>query len=175
MKTALGLFLERDEARQALAALDAAGYSDEETGILARQESVEALLEEESAENAAESAGIGALGGGALGGLVGLIAGASALMLPGLGPALAGGIWATVLGTTAAGAGIGAAYGGFVGALVGFGVAEEQTDIYEEGIERGGILLLVRGPDEERLEAAAEIMAAAGGSGVNVVTAPQRS
>ncbi|MDX1663938.1 MAG: hypothetical protein R3272_09100 [Candidatus Promineifilaceae bacterium] len=170
MKTALAMFLERDDARQALAGLDAAGYSAEEIGVLARQEAVEALLDEEPAENAAESAGIGALGGGALGGLIGLLAGASALVLPGLGPALAGGIWATVLGTTAAGAGIGAAYGGFVGALVGFGVAEEQTHIYEEGIERGGILLLVRGTDQKRLEAAAEILASAGGSGVDVVT-----
>lgn len=173
MRTVIGLFLERANAEQAIDDLNEAGFTRDEVSILARQEVVEDIVDDERGESAVESAGVGALGGTALGGLVGLIAGASALVIPGIGPALAAGTWATVLGTTAAGAGIGAAYGGFVGALIGFGVAEEQTHIYVEGIERGGILLLVQPEDADRLSLAEEIMTANDGRGVDIVAKPK--
>ena len=172
MRTVLGLFLERANAEEAIKDLNEAGFRRNEVSILAREEVVEDIVDDERGEAAVESAGVGALGGTALGGLVGLIAGASALVIPGIGPALAAGTWATVLGTTAAGAGIGAAYGGFVGALIGFGVAEEQTHIYVEGMERGGLLLLVQTEDADRLQLAEEIMTANGGRGVDIVAEP---
>ena len=175
MRTAIGLFLEREDAAEAIDALDEAGFQPDEVSLLARREVVEDLVDDERADSAVESASVGALGGTALGGLVGLIAGASALMVPGIGPALAFGTWATVLGTTAAGAGIGAAYGGIVGALIGFGVAEEQTHIYVEGVQRGGILVLVQVEGADRLQRAEAIMTAHNGRGVDIVQEPEQT
>jgi hypothetical protein len=175
VKTAIGLFLEREKAEQAIDSLDEAGFDQGEISVLAREEAVEDIIDDERGESAVETAGAGALGGTALGGLVGLIAGASTLVIPGIGPALAAGAWATALGTTAAGAGIGAAYGGFVGALIGFGVAEEQTHVYVEGIEQGGIILLVQPDEQQRLQTAEEIMTTHGGRGVDIVTKPEDS
>jgi hypothetical protein len=173
VRTAIGLFLERDHAEAAIDSLDDAGFGPDEVSLLAQREVVEDVVDDERAESAVESASVGALGGTALGGLVGLIAGASALVVPGIGPALAFGTWATVLGTTAAGAGIGAAYGGLVGALIGFGVAEEQTHIYVEGVQQGGILLLVQTEVQERLETAENILLAHDGRGVDIVEEPE--
>lgn len=173
MKTTIALFLERDDATRGLDALEDAGFTREQVSVLAQRETVEDLLDDERGEAATENAGVGAVGGGALGGLIGLIAGASALLVPGVGPALAFGTWATVLGSTAAGAGIGAAYGGFVGALVGFGVAEEQVHIYEEGVQRGGILILVHEADDDRLKLAEHLLAESGGTGVDIVEEPE--
>lgn len=174
VRTVIGLFLERENAEQAIDALNEADFTKNEVSILASEEVVEDVVDDERRESAVESAGAGALGGTALGGLVGLIAGASTLVIPGIGPALAFGTWATVLGTTAAGAGIGAAYGGFVGALIGFGVAEEQTHIYVEGVERGGIILLVQPEEPERLQTAHDTMLENGGRGVDIVTEPKK-
>ena len=173
MTTAIGLFWERNSAERALKALDRAGFTRDEVSLLAQQEVVEDVLEEDVEETAIDGAGAGALGGTALGGLVGLIAGASALVVPGVGPALAVGTWATVLGTTAAGAGIGAAYGGLVGALVGLGIAEEQTHVYAEGVQRGGILVLVEADSLERLERAEAIMVEHEGSAVDLIEEPE--
>lgn len=173
MRTAIGLFLERESAEDAIDALDEAGFGPDEVSVLARREVVEDIVDDERGESAMESASVGALGGTALGGLVGLIAGASALVVPGIGPALAFGTWATVLGTTAAGAGIGAAYGGIVGALIGFGVAEEQTHIYVEGVQQGGILLLVQPEDPAQLQTAEKIMTMHEGRGVDIVEEPE--
>lgn len=173
MQTAIGLFLEPEHAEEVLDALNESGFTRGEVSVLARQEVVEDVIDDERGESAVESAGVGALGGTALGGLVGLIAGASALVIPGIGPALAFGTWATVLGTTAAGAGIGAAYGGLVGALIGFGVAEEQTHIYVEGVRQGGILVLVHPEDPAELQVAEEIMTAHEGRGVDIVEEPE--
>lgn len=173
MRTAIGLFLERENAQAAIEALDEAGFNQDEVSILARRDVVEDVVDDERGESAVESASVGALGGTALGGLVGLIAGASALVVPGIGPALAFGAWATVLGTTAAGAGIGAAYGGIVGALIGFGVAEEQTHIYVEGVQQGGILLLVHPEEDARLREAEDIMTEHEGRGVDIVEEPE--
>ena len=175
MRTAIGLFLEREDAEEAIDALDESGFHADEVSLLARREVVEDIVDDERADSAVESASVGALGGTALGGLVGLVAGASALMVPGIGPALAFGTWGTVLGTTAAGAGIGAAYGGLVGALIGFGVAEEQTHIYVEGVERGGILVLVQTDDSDRLRSAETIMMEHNGRGVDIVQEPEES
>lgn len=149
MDIVIGLFKDHDKAEQAVTALEEAGFSHDEVGLLAQADSVEDLLDTDREEAAVESAGTGALGGSALGGLIGLLAGASAVVVPGIGPALAVGALASVLGTTAAGAGIGAAYGGLVGALIGFGIAEEQARVYLEGVQQGGILMVIQ-PEDDR-------------------------
>lgn len=175
MKTAIGVFMDVEMAEEAVEALFQAGFERDEISVLAQRETVEDLVDDEREESALESAGAGALGGTALGGLIGLIAGASTLVVPGIGPALAAGTWATILGTTAAGAGVGAAYGGLVGSLIGFGVAEEETHVYVEGVEKGGILTVVQPDDAEMLVTAENIMIDHGGIGVKVVEESETS
>ena len=173
MTAAIGLFWDRASAEEALAALERAGFTRDEISLLAQEEVVEEFLDEDAEETAIDGAGAGALGGTALGGLVGLIAGASALVIPGVGPALAFGTWATVVGSPAAGAGIGAAYGGLVGALVGLGMAEEQTDVYVDGVQRGGILILVQPEDPDRLEVAEALMLDNDGAAIDLIEEPE--
>lgn len=162
MDTIIGLFKNHNKADQALAALEEAGFTRDEIGLLAQRDAVEDVLSADREEAAVESAGAGAVGGSALGGLIGLLAGASAIVVPGIGPALAVGAWAGVLSTTAAGAGIGAAYGGLVGALIGFGVTEEQTHVYVEGVQQGGILIVVQSEDDKNALAAKTLRAQGG-------------
>jgi hypothetical protein len=87
------------------------------------------------------------VGGGMLGGVIGLLVGVGALAIPGIGPVLAGGALASVLGvaagTAAAGAGIGAATGGLAGALVGMGIPEEHARHFDHEFRAGGVLVTV--------------------------------
>ncbi|MFW5941628.1 MAG: hypothetical protein ACOC8X_10190 [Chloroflexota bacterium] len=175
MKTVIGVFMDTTQAEDAVDALMEAGFDGDELSLLAQREALDEVIDDDREESAVESASAGALGGSALGGLIGLIAGASTLVVPGIGPALAAGTWATVLGTTAAGAGVGAAYGGLVGGLIGFGVAEEETHVYVEGIEKGGVLIVVQPEDPDRLTTAKNIMNEHDGIGVDVVQQPSTS
>ena len=174
MDTVIGLFKDRSDAHQAVAELEEEGFTQEEIGLLAQRDAVEDVLDVDFEEAAVESAEAGALGGSALGGLIGLLAGASALVVPGIGPAVAVGSWASVLGTTAAGAGVGAAYGGLVGALVGFGVTEEQTHIYVEAVQQGSLLMVVQ-PENDRHALAEKILRDNGGSAVYSLLEEERS
>lgn len=168
MDTVIALFKDHEGAEAAVDSLEEAGFSQDEVGLLAQKEAVEDALDANREEAAVESAGAGALGGSALGGLIGLLAGASAIVVPGIGPALAAGAWASVAGTTAAGAGIGAAYGGLVGALIGFGVAEEQTHVYVEGVQQGNILMVIQ-PEDDRLARAEKILRDHGAFAVDIL------
>jgi hypothetical protein len=156
------------ELEGAVAALHEAGFSGDEVGVLAHEEVWQEVMEREKGSSMVETAEAGALGGTAVGGLVGLLAGAGALVVPGIGPLLAAGAWASVLGATVAGAGIGAAYGGLMGALVGREVAEEYEEIYRDGLQHGGALLVVRQAAPERIEVARRVMLEANGIGVLV-------
>jgi hypothetical protein len=89
------------------------------------------------------------VGGGVVGGLLGA---AAALLIPGLGPALAGGILAVTLG----GAALGAVAGSFAGALTGFGVPEEEAMYYQNELEMGRTIITVKAP--ERYQEALEIL-----------------
>lgn len=169
MDTVIGLFKDHEEADAALASLEEVGFTRDEIGLLAQREAVEEVLDSDREEAAVESAGAGVLGGSALGGLIGLLAGASAIVVPGIGPAMAAGAWASVAGTTAAGAGIGAAYGGLVGALIGFGVAEEQTHLYVESVQQGNILMIVQ-PKGDHLTRAEEIMQEHGAFAIDILS-----
>ncbi len=67
-----------------------------------------------------------------MGSVIGLLIGIGSLMIPGVGPVIAGG----VLGTTLAGAGIGAAAGGVIGALTGLGLPQTEAEHFETGFQR---------------------------------------
>lgn len=142
-RVVVALFPEREAAENAIRALQDAGFSRQGIGVAVRDRTSEAPVDGES--KAAAGAATGAVSGGVLGGILGLLVGAGALVIPGLGPVIAGGALASALGlaggTAVAGAGIGAATGGLLGALVGMGIPDAEARRLERGVEAGGTLV----------------------------------
>jgi len=68
--------------------------------VAARDKGQQKDLTESTGTGVAEGAGKGAVGGGVLGGIVGLLAGVGALVIPGIGPIIAGGALASTLAGT---------------------------------------------------------------------------
>jgi hypothetical protein len=148
-RTVAGLFPDRARAEEAIDALKAAGFTEDQLGLALRDRTAQGvLLEDDEVQVAEETATAGALGGGLVGGLTGLLIGIGALVIPGLGPVVAGGVLATAFGvaggTAVAGAGLGAAAGGILGALVGLGIPESEARYFETGFRAGGVLVTVR-------------------------------
>ena len=148
----VGVFGDRGEAERVIAELRDAGFAEGDIGYAIRGSGAAESSEGHdltAPESAAGSAATGALTGGLLGGLIGA---AAALIVPGIGPVLAGGILASALG----GAAVGAAAGGVLGGLVGLGVPEEEAAFYEGEFQAGRAVVTVRADD--RAEVAREIM-----------------
>ncbi len=90
-RTIVGVFQNRDDAERAIRQLKDAGFSGDQIGIAMRDRNVQGELIEDTGTHAAEGAVTGAVGGGILGGLAGLLIGIGALVIPGIGPVVAGG------------------------------------------------------------------------------------
>lgn len=146
----VALFMDQSDAEQAVNDLHEAGFTSDNIGV-AMQETARPddskTSAESPAEGAAKGAAKGALSGGIVGGALGLL---GSLLLPGIGPIVAGGI----LGTMLAGAGLGAATGGIIGALVTMGVTPEAAEHFDRGFREGGVLVTVRA-DDRAMEARA--------------------
>lgn len=155
-----GLFPDRTSAEAAYSAAEARGYTSDDVNLVMSDDTrhrhftgTTAGKETELGNKAAEGAGIG----GAIGGTIGAIAAAVAavgtsIALPGIGLVIAGPLAAAI-----AGAGAGAAGGGLIGALVGWNMPEERVKQYEDGVNKGGILMGLRAKDDsdaEHLESA---------------------
>jgi hypothetical protein len=139
--TQVGVFHTRDAADRTISDLKAAGYRDDQIGLVAKNESGKTVRtdgsgaeETNAGEGAAIGAAAGALGGAAVG--AGIIAG----VIPVIGPVLAIGTLGTVL-LNAAG---GAAIAGIAGALIGWGIPEEDAKYYEGEVRSGRYLVTVQ-------------------------------
>jgi hypothetical protein len=136
--TTVGVFETRAAADRAVADLKAAGYRDDQIGMVAKDARGKTVRTDGAGEtNAEEGAAIGAVAGAAGGALVG--AGIVAGVIPVIGPVLALGTLGTIL-VNAAG---GAAAAGIVGALVGWGIPEEDAKYYESEVQAGRYLVTV--------------------------------
>lgn len=135
----IGSFEHPEQARKAVGELLEAGFTEEEIGLMLRDENV-AVENDLIPEQGAAS---GAIAGGALGGILG--AAATALLVPGVGMVAAGGILAGAL----AGATAGITGGGFLGAMIGMGISEEEAKHYETEIQGGRSLVVVQTPDRQ--------------------------
>lgn len=108
-----GSFDDNDRARQAIEALELAGVSPSDLSLLGPSgEAAADVRDTSSVDEAVISEGMkstlgGAAAGSGVGAVVGFVAGAAVFGVPGFGPAVAAGIWATTLGGVAAGGGIG--------------------------------------------------------------------
>lgn len=140
----VGAFEQLTQAQQAMQALRDAGFEDDQIGFVVRrnENAPGNIPADPDVEMVTDTAG-GAISGGILGGIVGA---AAALLIPGLGPILAGGILAATLG----GIVIGAAAGGIVGALTGMGLPEEEAQYYQQAFEAGNTIVTVHVDDRSQ-------------------------
>lgn len=152
--TVAGVFNEPRHAEMALNELKDAGFTPDQVSVVARDTRETKDMVERSDMAGAETSGAtaGAFLGGITGGIVGWLVGIGALAIPGIGPIVAAGPIAAALGTAgataAAGAGIGVVAGGLIGALTGWGFSEAEAKAYQDGVERGDILLAIEVPDD---------------------------
>ncbi len=135
----VGIFAEPAQAECAEKELRRAGFKENQIGVAMRDEGKRNARTEggEQGNRAGQGAAKGLVAGGVVGGLLGA---AAAMLLPGVGPVLAGGI----LATTAAGAATGAVAGGILGSLVGLGIPVEEARYYEQQFEAGRIIMTAR-------------------------------
>jgi hypothetical protein len=135
--TAVGVFQSQAQAERAIADLRAAGFRDDQIGMVARDAESQDIVVTNVQEHtmAEEGAVAGVVAGAGVGSLIGL--GIAAGVIPVVGPALALGTLGTML-LNAAG---GAALAGVVGALVGFGIPEDDARWYEGEVQNGRYLV----------------------------------
>jgi len=136
--TTVGVFETRAAAEKAIADLRAAGYTDDQIGLVAKDSSGKTVRTDGAGDTyAGEGAAIGAAAGAAGGAAVG--AGILAGVIPVIGPVLAIGTLGTIL-LNAAG---GAAIASLTGALIGWGIPEEDAKYYESEVQAGRYLVTV--------------------------------
>jgi Heat induced stress protein YflT domain len=173
-KVVAGLFETPEAASRTINDLRSMGIDPQRVSVIARdKEQARDVADKTGAEvatGAATGAGLGALLGGAAGWLVGI----GALAIPGIGPVVAAGPIAAALGTAgataAAGAGVGVVAGGLLGALTGWGFSEAEARAYQEGVERGDLLLAVEVPDADDADRIEDIVKRDGGDRVSTGT-----
>ncbi len=127
-----GLFEDRTQAEQAVEDLKAAGFSQDRIGIVMQDKQQTRAVNEAHDTHSTESA----IGGSLIGGTAGaLLAATGALVIPGIGPFISGGILATSL--------VGGAAGWLVGGLTGLGIPKEEAKYYEGRVQQGAALVTV--------------------------------
>ena len=137
----VGVFDERNDAELAARDLREKGFKDDQIGYAWRDEKGKTHQEgNKSAEMAASGAGTGVV----LGGIIG--AGA-ALLIPGIGPVISGGLLASALAGAATGAVAGGVAGGISGALMGLGIPEDEAKYYNDQFSEGRTLMTVKADD----------------------------
>ena len=131
-RSLVGLFPDRAAAERAIQDLRAAGFEPSRIGVGLRERDEARAGAQEQALNSAAGATAGSVIGGGAGTL---LAATGALVVPGIGPFISGGILATALA--------GAAVGWLIGGLVGLGIPREEAEYYQGRVEQGSALVTV--------------------------------
>jgi hypothetical protein len=140
------VFDSQAEAERAISELRSAGIPDRAISVVAQHDG-KATTSHGSTHHDGDHDGDKTRGGIGTGLTVGALLGFGSLLIPGVGPFIAGGALAEALGVTggaiATGALAGGAVGGLAGALSKHGVSEEDSHYYEERIRAGGYFVSV--------------------------------
>lgn len=137
--TVVGVFNNLHDAQAAVRDLKAAGFRDDEIGVVGPGDhDTVAGKPIDGGTHAAEGAAAGVATGAGVGALwaIGIAAG----LLPAIGPAVAGGILGSILASAAGGA----AAAGLAGALIGLGIPEEEATYYENEFKSGRTIVTVK-------------------------------
>lgn len=149
--TIIAAFQDRIRAEKAVDDLERAGFSSSDIGFAIRGEDVArgGMISDAVGAKDAKGAAVGAVSGGMLGGILGA---AAALLVPGVGPVVAGGILTMTFG----GALAGTAIGGIFGALAGLGISEEEARFLDKEFQSGKAIIVVKA--KNRIPEAAQIL-----------------
>lgn len=140
--TITAVFTTREGAQKAYDELINRGYNAEGITVIVSDETHTLHLSKETTgehteHKTLEKAGLGTAIGGTAGAVAGAIAAiGTAVIIPGLGIAVAGPILASLTG-----AGAGAIAGGIIGAFVGSGISKQHAEHYEKSLKNGGIII----------------------------------
>lgn len=173
-RTAVAVLPDHNRVVEAVRALHAAGFGNEQISVLAKDDAIVrdtvqtiGVLDGqtiEAADDLAEESipkGRDEVGGMAIGAGVGFVLSFTAIAIPGFGEFLlaAGPLALAVnaLTTSAAGVGLGA----LVGALMDERGTEDHRDLYKKALEQGKWLLVVHG-DNAQIDQAAQVLKGAG-------------
>jgi hypothetical protein len=131
--TVVGVFDDESDAQRAIGELKSAGFTDQQIGVMWTRKSHELVVGDGSGKVATAGA-VAGVGLGTLWGLA-ILAG----ILPGIGPAIAGGTLGVLMSSAAAGA----AGAGLAGALIGLGVPDDDAQKYEKDLKSGKTIVTV--------------------------------
>jgi hypothetical protein len=156
----VGVFDDRMAAEQAVDRLHQAGFHEDQIGFALRgaNEVAGGMITDTVGTKDGKGAVTGAVTGGMLGGV---LAAAASLLIPGVGPVVAGGVLAAFFG----GAIAGTAVGGIFGALTGLGISEDEAKLYETEFQSGKAIVAVR--PRGRWQEAADVLVRNGGQHVH--------
>ena len=157
----VGVFDDRSAAEQAVDSLHRAGFAHDQVGFAIR--GTDAIRGGMIVDTVGTKDGKGAAAGMVTGGMIGgMLAAAVSLLIPGVGPIVAGGVLAAFFG----GAIAGTAVGGILGAMAGLGVSEEEAKFYEKEFNEGRAIVAVKA--EDRTAQASQILLEHGGKHVHM-------
>lgn len=148
-KHAIGVFSSRNITEQALKELTDTGFPMNKISVLTKDSAGDHKLNSEDNSKRAftrsEGVASGASAGAATGGLLALAGGIAALLVPGIGLALAAeSVLTILLGSAAV-----AAAGGLIGALEGWYIPEKQAKFYNDRVSQGDYLVTLEGTESE--------------------------
>lgn len=165
---AVASFPDIEAARAAIGSLEDHGIDASHISLLGRQ-AAEAIADADNASHderlmdvEARTSATGIAAGAGIGGAAGFLAGVAAFGVPGIGPAVAGGIWAMVLGGAAAGSGVGLAVSGYARIK-----ESEAWDLTYQDVSEGRVVVGVHTPDESELERALKVLRDGGADEIN--------
>jgi hypothetical protein len=140
--TVVAVFEDRQQTDAAIQELEQTGFREDQIGFVVKHpgEEENEISGQSGKMMTGPDAAKGAVSGGVIGGIAGAVA---ALLIPGIGPIIAGGIVIAAL----VGIGVGSAVGGLAGIVMGLGVPEEQAKYYESEFQRGRAIIIVKAGD----------------------------
>lgn len=171
METVAGIFQSRAEAEKAVQQLHSLGIPNDRIALLTPD------MNDKRVERAVpiadtEEPGIGKAMGGAVGGALGVAGGttlgaaAASLLVPGVGPVLAGGLLgAAILG--AGGAVTGMAVGEALDEELVNGLPHDELYIYEDALRKGRSVVIAFVENDEAKDAARNVFAGAGAESID--------
>jgi uncharacterized membrane protein len=142
-KVLVGIFETVHEANNVIIRLKEIGYRENDITVLARDKDKMDRLEGDT-----DKMGAGAAIGGTIGGIAAALPALGLLAIPGIGPILAAGPIAVILGGVVAGG----VAGGLIGAFAEMGINETDARQYERQLSEGKIIVLVENRESMREE-----------------------
>ena len=171
METVAGVFDSRADAERAVAGFQAAGFPPDRIAFLTPG-TTDAAAEAAVETTETEQPGMGAAMGGTVGGAMGVAGGASlgaaaaSLLIPGVGPVIAGGIiGAALLGV--GGAATGAAAGAALERELAEGLPHDELYLYEDALRKGRSVVIAFADDTDSAEQARNVLAQAGAESID--------